>query len=465
MLALATLQPGSSDDGRPNPTLDDGSRVAVIGGGPAGSFFSYFLLDFAERIGTALHVDIYEPRDFTQPAPKGCNMCGGIVSESLVQNLAAEGISLPPTVIQRGLDSYVLHMDVGSVRIETPLHEMRIGAVHRGSGPRDVNEAKWESFDHYLQRLALAKGACLVSKRVDEARWEDGKPVICGRGSTPQRYDLVVGAVGVNSSALKLFEGLGIGYRRPTVTKTLIREYCLGQELIARTIGSSMHVFLLNIPRLEFAAIIPKGDYVTICLLGEDIGDSLASSFVESPEVRRCMPPGWRPADHSCQCLPHINIRGVDKPYANRFVFIGDCGVTRLYKDGIGAAYRVAKAAARTAVFDGISEDAFRRHFFPVCRTIASDNRIGKLMFGFTRGVQQTRMARRAILRMTMAEQQRAPQSRRMSAILWDLFSGSAPYQDILRRALHPRFLGQLVWSVAAAALPRRVHRRHERVI
>lgn len=39
-----------------------------------------------------LHVDIYEPRDFTKPGPAGCNMCGGIVSESLVQALAVEGV-------------------------------------------------------------------------------------------------------------------------------------------------------------------------------------------------------------------------------------------------------------------------------------------------------------------------------------------------------------------------------------
>src|SRR5660398_177726 len=45
--------------------LDDGSRVAVIGGGPAGSFFTYFLFEMAERIGMELAVDIYEPRDFT----------------------------------------------------------------------------------------------------------------------------------------------------------------------------------------------------------------------------------------------------------------------------------------------------------------------------------------------------------------------------------------------------------------
>jgi flavin-dependent dehydrogenase len=103
--------------------LENGSRVAVICAGPAGSFFSYFLLDFAQRAGLDLTLDVYEARDFDQPGPVGCNNCGGIVSEWLVQSLAADGINLPPTVVERGIDSYVLHMDVGDVRIETPLHE------------------------------------------------------------------------------------------------------------------------------------------------------------------------------------------------------------------------------------------------------------------------------------------------------------------------------------------------------
>ncbi len=37
-------------------SLDDGARVAVIGGGPAGSFFAFFLLLFAERLGKSLEV-------------------------------------------------------------------------------------------------------------------------------------------------------------------------------------------------------------------------------------------------------------------------------------------------------------------------------------------------------------------------------------------------------------------------
>ncbi len=100
--------------------LHSGSRVAVIGGGPAGAFFSYFLLAMVERIGIEVQVEVYEARDFSLAGPMGCNMCGGIISESLVQILATEGINLPPTVVQRGIDSYVLHTDAAAVRIETP---------------------------------------------------------------------------------------------------------------------------------------------------------------------------------------------------------------------------------------------------------------------------------------------------------------------------------------------------------
>ena len=81
-------------------------------------------------------------------------------------------------------------------------------------------------------------------------------------------YDLVVGAVGVNSTTVKMFESLGMGYRQPKTTRTFICEFYLGKEIIRAYLGTSMHVFLLHLPRLEFAALIPKGDYVTVVLLG-----------------------------------------------------------------------------------------------------------------------------------------------------------------------------------------------------
>lgn len=401
-----------------------------------------------------IQVDIYEPRDFSVPGPTGCNMCGGIVSESLVQMLATEGINLPSTVVQRGIDSYMLHTDVGSVRIETPLHEKRIAAVHRGSGPRSIHEIKWSSFDRYLQTMAVEIGARLIRDRVDDVSRQDGRLQLKTRRGARQDYDLLAVAAGVNSGSVKLFHELIADYKPPRTTKTYICEYPLGEETIRKYLGDSMHVFLLNMPRLEFAAIIPKGDYATVCLLGEEIEGPMIKSFLESPAVRSCFPPDLSLDPPPCHCSPHINVYGAVQPFADRIVFIGDSGVTRLYKDGIGAAYRTAKAAAETAVFHGISAEDFKRHYWPTCQKIASDNTIGRAIFAWTRQIQKRRYDVRGILRMVSTEQRKKNRRPRMSMVLWDLFTGSAPYREIILRALHPAFLVRLLWSVVVGNVP-----------
>ena len=81
--------------------------------------------------------------------------------------------------------------------------------------------------------------------------------------------------------------------------------------------------------------------------------------FFAAPAVRRCFPEGWTPTEGACHCSPKINLREAERPFLDRFVLIGDCGATRLYKDGIGAAYRTAKASAATAIFSGVSEEDF----------------------------------------------------------------------------------------------------------
>ena len=430
--------------------LESGARVGVIGSGPAGSFFSHFLLDMTQRLGIEIGLDIYDPRDFAVVGPTGCNMCGGIISESLVQMLAAEGINLPTTVVQRGIDSYMLHTDVGSVRIDTPLQEKRIAAIHRGTGPRDIDakDIKWFSFDRFLQELAVDKGARLVRDRVDTISWQDGRPRIKTRRGLEQDYDLLAVAVGVNSPSLKLFQETIPQYQAPQSTKTFICEYKLGPETLEKYLGDSMHVFLLNLPRLEFAAIIPKGEYATVCLLGEDIDKPLIKSFLESPLVRKCFPPEVPPEPPPCHCSPRINTYGAVQPFGDRVVFIGDSGVTRLFKDGIGAAYRTAKAAAETAVFAGISCEDFRAHYWPKCRDIDVDNKIGKAIFALTRLWQKRPHDLRGIVRMVATEQADKRRAPHMSMVLWDLFTGSATYREILWRALHPGFLSRLVWHV-----------------
>ena len=431
-------------------SLQDGSRIAVIGAGPAGSMFSYFFLNMAEMMGLDVGVDIYEPRRFCHRGPAGCNHCGGVVSESLVQRLATEGIRLPDSVVQRGIESYTLHMDVGDVEIATPLLEKRIAAIYRGNGPRCSEPLDTHSFDGYLLDLALEKGARLIPRLVSDVRREDDRMTVSCADQSSSTYDLAVVATGVNSRLMETLESQTAEFARPERTKTFICEFKLGRDVIRETFGPSMHVFLLDIPRLEFAALIPKGDYVTLCLLGDDIDENLMDQFFSAPEVRDRFPGGEIPG-HVCHCYPRINIRPARPVYGDRLVFIGDCGSTRLFKDGIGAAYRTSKAAAKAAVFHGVSAQAFHDHYAPLCRRINNDNRVGKMVFSIASLVQKARFARRGILQMTANEQQQTDSPQRMSGVLWDLFSGSASYTNVFVRTLHPAYIGNLLWNLVSA--------------
>lgn len=452
---LAPLRPrrASKSNGAGSLELTDGSRVGVIGGGPAGSFFSFFLLNMADSIGLDLAVDIYEPRFFTHRGPAGCNHCGGIVSESLVQMLAAEGINLPATVVQQGIDSYVLHTDVGDVRIQSPRNEKRIAAVYRGHGPRESEPVEVAGFDRHLLDLSSASGARVVRKLARSVSWEDGRPRVASTDGESRDYDLLVVAAGVNSQAMNLFSDASRDFGAPETQRTFICEFRLGADAVRRAFGTSMHVFLLDIPRLTFAAIIPKGEFATLCLLGDDLDDGLVEAFLASAEVRRCFPGGVVPP-LACHCYPHINVAAAVRPYGNRIVWIGDNGVARLYKDGIGSAYRTSKAAAKTAIFHGVSAEDFKRHFWPACRALNVDNMIARVVFGVTHLIQRSSILRRGVVRMTAGEQARTGSSGQMSSVLWDTFTGSAPYRDIMVRTMNPKFPLALAWNVIAGSLP-----------
>ena len=121
-----------------NHTLEDGANIAVIGGGPSGSFFSIFALKMARMLGNELNITIFEPKDFTRTGPSGCNRCGGIISELLLQTLAVEGINLPETVVRKGIDSYKLHTNQEACSslpplLTRPLRRCRAAAARRGS--------------------------------------------------------------------------------------------------------------------------------------------------------------------------------------------------------------------------------------------------------------------------------------------------------------------------------------------
>lgn len=438
--------------------LNNGSVIGVVGGGPAGSLYSYFVLDLSERAGLDITVDIYEDQDFTRPGPAGCNHCGGIVSESLVQLLASEGINLPSSVVQRSFDSYVLHMDVGSIKIDTPLEEKRIAAMFRGAGPLKSKGLEGGSFDGFLQKLTIEKGANIINQRVSNIHFENGYPLIETRQGISKSYDLIVGAAGLNPKSLELFEGLDFGFQPPKATKTHICEFELGAETVQRYFGNSLHVFLIDLPRLEFAALVPKGRYVTLVLLGTDIDKELVQSFLMTDEMKKCFPPEIDLLNSSpCKCFPKMNIGAAVRPFSDRIVLVGDCAVSKLYKNGIGAAYIAAKAAATTSILHGISAADFQKHYLPVCKSLNFDNTLGKIIFAFAHQIQKRKSTKRGILRMIYKEQSKDGIHRHMSTVLWDTFTGSAPYRDIFFRTLKPAFWVNFIWKSIVGLFPYKI--------
>lgn len=428
--------------------LASGSKVCVIGSGPAGSFFTYFILELADRMGTELQLDVIEAKNFLNLGPVGCNHCGGIISESLVQLLSTEGINLPSGVVNRGIDSYVMHTDDRNVKIETPLHEKRIASVFRGSGPLGSKTTEWSSFDKYLQDLCVQRGANLIIDKVVDVVYQNGKPVVKTKSGLENEYDLVVAAMGLDNKSLSILKNANTKFQPPSTTKTYIREIHLGEELVSEYFGNSMHVFLMDIPNLEFGALIPKGHYVTLVLLGKEIGKDLVQSFLSSPQVINCFPKDYDLTKvPCCQCYPKINTRTAKYMYGDRFVAIGDSATSKLYKNGIGAAYITAKAAATTAIFNGVSASDFEKNYLPACRSLNFDNSIGKIVFLVTKLIKTNSFLKRGVVKKVIKEQNKPGEKRNMSTVLWDTFTGSAPYKEIFLRSIKPTFLITLFWN------------------
>ena len=137
--------------------LGQSSKVAVIGGGPAGSFFALFALYYARQVHLDLQITIFEARDFSCPGPPGCNMCAGIIPAFVLRELEALDLKVPAPIIQGFIDAYVLHTGASSLKAAMPDPEAQVISVFRGNGPRHLRSPPI-SFDGFLLEEAKRLG-------------------------------------------------------------------------------------------------------------------------------------------------------------------------------------------------------------------------------------------------------------------------------------------------------------------
>ena len=427
-----------------NLELVNGSRVAVLGGGPAGAFFSLFLQKFAQLEHLLLDITIYDAKDFLQKGPKGCNLCAGVISETLSRRLHSEGIRLPEERIMHRVDGYCLHQGDRRLYLTGEVERTeRIATVFRGNGPRYSSFPENVSFDDYLLTLAQDCGATVVRHFVRDLELSDsrGGPVRVLSGTDDDiqahEFDLVVGAFGVNSQLSAKVTKLGFGYAPPATLKTFQAELRLDRRLIEREYGNFIHIFLPRGPNIRYVTLIPKGDFLSATFVGrgdiEPESIPVFSSFLES------LHPGLGSTAH-CTCFPRIVVSAARKPYTDRLVLIGDASCSRYYKNGIESALVTAELAARTAALHGIDADSFAAHYHgPARKAIIRDNRYGRFLFRLNDALSALPGLQKKHIDLAASDENSLP-ARALRSILWNMFTGNKPYQSIFKKAFHPRF-------------------------
>jgi len=436
--------------------LQNGSRIAIIGGGPAGVFTAHFLRKYLAERDKEASITIFDGKDFLLPGPKGCNLCAGVLSDSLSQKLAEEGIVLPDSRIVNRVEGYVLH--VHDEQIEFSFFDnqiMPISTVFRGNGPRCSNFPDVVSFDDYLLAWVQRMGVAVISQPV----WDIAIPgqsmdpvrLIYGKKNTTQscEADFVVGAFGINSFLSKKIQAGGFGYRPPPALITYQAEILMGMDEIRKSFANNIHVYVPRSKIIRYASVIPKGDYVSLTVIGKkDLDKEMLSSFADLGELHRKIPLD-KPA---CFCFPRIAVSPARNPFTDRFVIVGDASFSRHYKNGIESAFVTAQLAAQTVTESGVDSKSFSSVYLKRARRkIISDNHYGRLLLKINDIITSSLLLTRAQISL-IKDKKRKNIAKKLRFILWNMFTGNISYKEIFKAAFDMKLQWALLKNIVKSA-------------
>ncbi len=429
--------------------IKDGSKIVIIGGGPAGSFFADFALHKAKELGINIQVSIYDRKSFLSSGQQGCNMCAGVISEALYAKLKQANIIVPNARIQQSITGYYFKTKNYGLQLYHPenQHISDIVTVFRGGGPKNQGPHGNISFDDCLLKHAENHGAEVVRASIREVDLphQDGDPVnlisLKDGVRTNIQADLVVGAFGLNTSIIKRIVGPGVNYAPPKSVRACNAELYLGKEYIEEHFGKNIYCLALGIDPIKFAALTPKGEYITVSLVGrQDITKEHLVNFLKHEVVKELLPVNWKIPKNLCICFPKIPVTHAKKPYADKLVIIGDASISRFYKSGIESAFHTARLAADTAFSHGISSNVFKRHYYNKAKKIiAHDNFYGHVLYSINGFVTGENDLMTPYLQYTH-ENKDEWAAIRMNEALWGMVTGNILYRDIFLKYSSLRF-------------------------
>ncbi len=405
--------------------LRDNETVVIIGGGPAGSSCGIMLSQLARRSGVQLRIIIFEPKDFSTER----NICSGVLSPPFQKLLSTLGLELPQDIVQRRISGYMLH----SAREAIFLKDQD----ETGEPTLTVDRA---DLDNFLLESARQLGVIVMDDIVVDVRPATDKVLVVSSGGGRILADVVVGAFGLNSFALRLFETYLPGYHRPQATRSILTDIPMEPTVIDQVFEDAVYALLVDsLPRIEFAAITPKRDHVTINVVGKEIAGEDMDAFLNLPWTRKLVPNGTDPQPRFLNSFPSSPARHI---YGDRFVSIGNTsGLLRPLKGkGINTSLITGIEAARTMMKVGISRQAFD-DFSVRCHALAEEYRYGIVLRSLYN------------LSLRLGALDAVVDLARREPILYqafhDMVSGEGSYQAIIKRSARPGLVAKILWAIS----------------
>jgi len=189
------------------------------------------------------------------------------------------------------------------------------------------------------------------------------------------------------------------------------------------------------LPEVEFGAITPKLNHLSINIAGRNVNNSIMHRFLALPQVARLLPKEYEEKGSEIYfpgCFPTSPAGNI---FADRMVVIGDAsGMLRSFKGkGVNSAILGGIAAAQIIVHRGLTAKAFRRFYLPVFRQVREDILYARMARFLT-----NMLANRGSMDLVLTLAQSSPSLRRALA---EAVSGACPYKTIMHRLINERIL------------------------
>jgi flavin-dependent dehydrogenase len=298
-------------------------------------------------------------------------------------------------------------------------------------------------FDAYMMEQIQARNIEVFQARaVDLEFHADSVIVYTENGSL--EADVVVGAFGMDDGSAAMFSRI-TPYCQPKALDAVIVNMPINDYDMEKY-GSSIHAFLPSNHRIEFGAITPKCDHLTLNIAGTSVDAPLMRTFLELPEVSNILDgaehiiSGNSPDLHYYKGrFPRSSARGY---YGDRYVMIGDAsGLVRAFKGkGATTAMLTGIRAADTILNHGISAKAFHEHYRRANHDIIQDLPYGQSMRQIT-----LIMSNLNLMGIVLRAAHKSPD---LKSALFGAVSGHTPYREILTQILHPKVILDLLRSI-----------------